>query len=73
MDKYNETVTIAGIKAVNHFWQKSAARDFAGFIRENDRLKHNFKDLLSQHYATDIFNCEEAKKQYLEPELIPFD
>lgn len=72
-DKYNETVTIAAIRAVYHFMLKSDTDTFQHFITENHRLKTNFKDLLSQHYDIDIFNSELAKSSFLEPELLPFD
>lgn len=72
-DKYNETVTIAAIKAVNHFRLKSDATNFADFIAKNPRLKDNFKELLRRHYVTDIFNSQKARRQYLEPELLHFD
>lgn len=72
-DKYNHTVTIAAIKAVYHFVLKSSTTDFRSFISENPRLKNNFRELLSYHYSTDIFKSEKAKKDYLIPELLPFD
>jgi len=72
-DKYNKTVTIAAVRAVYHFMLKSETANFKDFIAENPRLKHNFKELLRFHYKTDIFNSELAKKEYLEPELLPFD
>ena len=72
-DKYNETVTIAAIHAVNHFRMRSAANDFMNFISENSRLKTNFKDLMNAHYRTDIFKSVSAKVSYLEPELLAFD
>lgn len=72
-DKYNKTVTIAAIRAVYHFMLKSETTNFKDFILENPRLKHNFMELLSFHYKTDIFNSERAKKAYLEPDLLPFD
>jgi len=72
-DKYNETVTVSAIKAVYHFMLKSAATDFQQFISENPRLRDNFKELLHCHYTTDIFKSEQAKRKFLEPELLPFD
>lgn len=71
--KYNVTLTVAAIKAVSHFYHKSAADNFQGFINEFPGLRYNFRGLMAHHYSTDIFNSELAKKQYLEPELIPFD
>lgn len=72
-DKYNETVTIAAIRAVYHFMLRSQTANFQDFITENPRLKTSFKQLLYSHYRTDIFTSERAKKEYLEPELLPFD
>jgi hypothetical protein len=72
-DKYNETVTIAAIHAVHHFRIRSHHDEFENFIRENSQLKTNFKDLINTHYKTDIFKSTEAKKSFLEPELLPFD
>lgn len=72
-EKYNETVTIAAIRAVYHFKLRSVTTNFQDFIRENPRLKDNFKELLSQHYKADIFNSPNAKKQFIKPDLLPFD
>jgi hypothetical protein len=72
-DKYNHTVTIAAIRAVYHFMLKSHATTFAEFILLNQKLKYNFKELLSFHYRTDVFKSELAKREYLTPELAPFD
>ena len=72
-EKYNETVTIAAVKAVYHFYLKSTADTFQAFIDEFPRLKTNFKDLLAAHYNVDVFNSKEAKSNFLEPDLLPFD
>ncbi len=72
-DKYNKTLTIAAIRAVYHFKLKSHSTNFQEFILEHPRLKYNFKELIAFHYATDIFKSEQAKQEYLEPELLPFD
>jgi len=71
--KYNETLTIAAIKAVNHFVNKSDLDTFQNFILEFPRLKYNFKELMKTHYSVDIFNSESVKKQFVEPDLVPFD
>lgn len=72
-DKYHVTVTVAAVKAVQHFMNKSQADKFRDFIMEFPRLKHNFKELLSMHYSEDIFSSQDAKSGYLEPDLMPFD
>lgn len=71
-NKFNKTVTVAAIKAVNHFILKSKSTNFQDFMRESSRLKYNFKELLSYHYGFDIFTSEKARLEYLEPDLLPF-
>lgn len=70
--KYNKTLTIAAVKAVNHFIGRSQSNNFADFIKEFPRLKTNFKDLMAKHYKIDIFKLPLAKTTYLEPDLLPF-
>ena len=72
-EKYNTTLTVAAIKAVNHFVNKSNSDTFKSFIKEFPRLKNNFKELMSAHYGFDIFDNVRAKKEFLEPDLLPFD
>lgn len=72
-DKFNKTLTVASLKAVHHFIQKSNTNSFSVFIETFPRLKFNLKELLSQHYQIDIFNDQLAKQHYLEPDLLPFD
>jgi hypothetical protein len=72
IDKYNKTLTVAAIKAVNHFICKSGTDNFYDFIQEFPRLRYNFRELMGFHYQVDIFNSEIAKQNYLEPDLLPF-
>ncbi len=72
-DKFNMTLTVAAVRAVYHFIRKSTSKTFPGFIQEFPRLKFNFKELMSSHYGFDIYNSLEAKKYFLEPDLLPFD
>lgn len=71
-DKYNKTVTVAALKAVDHFMKRSAADNFNDLILEFPRLKTEFKKLMSAHYGIDIFKLAHAKEEYLEPDLLPF-
>lgn len=70
--KFNKTVTIAAVKAVAHFINKSKSHNFKDFIKEFPRLKSNFRDLLSQHYSLDVFKSEQARHSYVEPDLLAF-
>lgn len=72
-DKYNETLTVAAIKAIDHFMRQSNAATFKEFISTYPQLKDNFKELMQQHYQVDIFNSPEAKRSFIEPDLLPFD
>jgi len=71
-NKYNETVTIAAIKAVHHFMKRSTSNSFIELIEEFPGLKNNFKVVIGSHYSTNIFKSSEAKVKYMEPDLLPF-
>ena len=71
-DLYNRTVKIVAMRAINHFMTRSKTKNFKEFINENSRLQTNFKDLIMKHYSYDIFESEEAKSIFKEPDLKPF-
>jgi hypothetical protein len=71
-DKYNETLTVAAIKAVKHFMQKEPIKTFAEFITTHARLKTDFKNLMAQHYGFDLYRSAKAKEVYMEPDLLEF-
>jgi hypothetical protein len=70
--KFHTTLTMASVKVVNHFYQKSTSETFQDFMTEFPRLKTGFKQLLDQHYGFDIYNSLEARKIYLAPDLLAF-
>lgn len=72
-DKYNETVTVAAMKALHNFRSRSDKTAFKEFITDFPRLKTSFKELMGFHYSLDIFKSEEGKDNYIEPDLLPFD
>jgi len=85
-DKYHETLTVAAVRAVYHFMLRegmvsqsaegmdgSTLDEFLGLLQRHPRLCTSFRDLMFAHYRTDIFSSAFAKKQYLEPELLPFN
>jgi hypothetical protein len=71
-DKFNRTLTVAAVRVVHHFRQRSLSHQFLEFLEEFPQLKNNFKGLLASHYAVDIYQSDLAKKTYLEPDLLPF-
>jgi hypothetical protein len=72
-EKFNKTVSVAAVKAVYHFSKRSKFDNFRELIKEFPRLKYKFKSLLDSHYSFDIYNAELPKKEFLEPDLHPFD
>ena len=71
-NKFNKTVTIASVKAMHHFMEKSTSDSFQGLMKEYPRLLTNFKDILSQHYSFNVFGDSRAKKEFILPDLLPF-
>ncbi|MEO9513968.1 MAG: hypothetical protein ABJN84_05330 [Flavobacteriaceae bacterium] len=71
-DKFHKTITVAAVKLVKHFMNKSETNDFEGFIKEFPRLKTAFKELLGFHYSFDIASSEKAKAEFVAPDLLPF-
>lgn len=71
-DKFNKTLTVASMQAVNHFINRSQYSSFEDLIIEFPRLRTSFKDLLLTHYSKEILLSQTAKKTYLEPDLLPF-
>lgn len=72
-DKYHTTMTVAAIKAVSHFVNKSQSDTFSAFIVEFPQLKSEFKRLMNQHYSYDLFGSSEAKNSFVKPDLLPFN
>ncbi|MDF0717273.1 hypothetical protein PY092_14005 [Muricauda sp. 334s03] len=70
--KYHMTLTVAAVKVVHHFRQKSNAITFDEFVCEYPRLVTSFKELLFQHYGENVLADQKAKTAYLEPDLLPF-
>ena len=71
--KYNVTVTGAAVRVVHHFMLRSSTKNFQEFLAENLQLKTDFRALISSHYKTDIFLSENARLEFMEPELMPFN
>ncbi len=71
--KYHQTVTIAAIRAVDHLMRKAKLPSFKMFINTYPELKTNFKELINSHYTFDIFSSEQARKEFIAPNLCAFD
>jgi len=71
-DKYHDTLTVAGVKTVHHFMQKSKADNFQEFIQEFPLLKTDFKVAVYTHYSRARLALPEARTRYLEPDLLGY-
>lgn len=71
-DKYHCTLTVAAVKTMHHFMQKTDSSSFEDLIETFPRIKYNFKDLIDAHYGFNILASAEAKKEFIEPDLIPY-
>lgn len=70
-DKYHATLTVAAVRIVGHFHQRSQTDDFNNFIEEFPQLAADFKGLVGSHYSYDIFNSQKARSEFMQPDLIP--
>lgn len=70
--KFHVTMTVAAVKVVHHFFQKSRATSFQVFQKEFPRLTSHFKELLDQHYSQKRMFHRNAQEQYLEPDIQRF-
>jgi len=72
-EKFHTTLTIASLKIMYHFMKKASSETFQGLLEEFPQLKTAFKELIDTHYSFDVYNSEQAKKEYLAPDLVIFD
>lgn len=71
-NKFNKTVTIASVKAMNHFIEKATTESFQDLIQEFPKLVRDFKNILSRHYSFNVFSDPKAKKEFILPDLLSF-
>ncbi len=71
-EKFNIKVTVAAVKTLNYFIQKSYSTNFQDLMREFPQILSNFKGILRQHYSYNVFGDIEAKMTYKAPDLLPF-
>lgn len=71
-DKYHHTLTIASTFIVNHFYHKAESKDFLHFISLHPRLLTHFRELLESHYSRKVYLSDQARHNYLEPDLVAF-
>ena len=72
-DKYHETLTVAAIHIVHHFMQRYPVPYFEAFMQVAPVLQQDFRGLVARHYHAQILASETARKQFIKPDLRPFD
>ncbi len=72
IEKFHATVTVAAVKAVHHFMKKTGSTSFLELMASYPELKTRFKELLSTHYSFNVFESDDAKQVFVEPDLFPF-
>ncbi len=70
--KYHKTVTIAAVKIVHLFKEKTKAASFAELLEIVPALKDSFKSLIQAHYSYDVFSDSKAKNEFIAPDRLPF-
>lgn len=71
--KYHVTLTTAAVLIVNHFIHQSRASEFQVLLRLFPELSTRFHSLLQSHYSIELMDSEKARKQFLSPDLAPFN
>lgn len=72
MEKYHETLTVAGLFILDHFMKKNSGSDFRGLIENFPHLKDHFRELVAAHYSDKKLQHPSAKSAYQIPDLLPF-
>ena len=70
---YNDTVTVAAVKIVNHYMLLSTTKNFTDFIKEYPELNTGFKEILATYYSYNVFKSIKAKNHYIAPDLKHFE
>jgi hypothetical protein len=70
VSKYHDTMTRAWILAVRHFMENSPDSASAdAFIENNPRMLDS--KIMMTHYSTEVLFSDEARAQFVEPNLSP--
>ena len=72
-EKYSHTLTIAFMRIINKRMQGQSSDRFEEFLAANPDLVLDAQSLLFRHYSRDRLNSEQARREWLEPDLEPFD
>jgi N-formylglutamate deformylase len=71
-DIYHETLTYAAVKIVEKRISRESNDDFTIFIKQNNDLLSDFKQLVALHYSPERLFSDKAKVEILPPDLQPF-
>lgn len=71
-DKYHHTLTRAAVRLVWDCVQQSQAPDFKALLQAFPSLAGNFREMLLGHYSETRLFSDQARTEYLEPDLEGF-
>lgn len=73
-EKYHHTLTLAAVQVIYHFMHKDdATTSFHQLIDRFPGLNSSFKSLIMSHYSPNVIFTDQAKSQYVPPDLLAFD
>ncbi len=68
--KYHTTITVAAVQIIYHFMQQSKSITFVEFVSEFPKVVGNFQTLLLSLYSQQVLDSNQAKFEYVEPDLV---
>lgn len=71
-DKFQHTLTEAIVRIMAMRIEKHPTNSFASFLQANPDLVKDIWGVVGTYYSSETLNSEQAKKQFVEPDLKPF-
>lgn len=69
---YHTTLTYAAVMIILNRIKHTSLDDFLQFIKENTDLITDFRNLIAQHYKDSTLNTDVARKEIIQPDILPF-
>lgn len=68
---FNQTISIASVRILNYFIQKSGASTFQELVCYEPKILADFRGILAHHYSDKVYTDPIYKQAYVEPDLNP--
>jgi hypothetical protein len=69
-DKYHHTLTVALMHLIDSR-RRAETGDWGAFVRSNGDLLRDARKLVEQHYAPELLDSPEARREFVEPNRAP--